>query len=158
MDNIDIDRIDRRILALLQSNSRISNIELAEAVAVSPPTCLRRVRRLRDAGIITGEVALLDPARIGNHTQLIVNVELKGDDRALMDDFEKAVRAEDCVQQCYVVTGSTDYVLVLCVGSMGHFEAFARRVLYASPLVRRFVTLTVISRVKYDTRVPLEIG
>ncbi|SMH62253.1 Lrp/AsnC family transcriptional regulator [Azospirillum agricola] len=158
MDNIELDRIDRKILALLQSNNRISNIELAEAVAVSPPTCLRRVRRLRDAGIIAGEVALLDPARIGNHIQLIVNVELKGDDRVLMDAFEKAVRAEDCVQQCYGVTGLTDYVLVLCVGSMGHFEAFARRVLYANPLVRRFVTLTVISRVKYDTRVPLEIG
>ncbi|WP_042444669.1 Lrp/AsnC family transcriptional regulator [Azospirillum sp. B510] len=156
MPDIELDRIDRKIIKLLQGNSQITNLELADAVAVSPPTCLRRVRRLREAGVITRDVAIVDPGKLGGHIQLIVSVELKGDDRVLMDAFEKTIHAQDCVMQCYLVTGSTDYVLVLCVRSMTEFEEFARTALYASPLVRRFITHTVISRVKYETRIPID--
>ncbi len=156
MSEIELDKIDRKIINLLQANNQITNLELADAVAVSPPTCLRRVRRLREAGIIAKDVSLVDPGKLGSHIELIVSVELKSDDRVQMDAFEKAIQAQDCVMQCYLVTGSTDYVLVVCVRTMGEFERFARSALYASPLVKRFITLTVISRVKYETRIPID--
>ncbi len=156
MSDIELDQIDRKIINLLQGNSQITNLELADAVAVSPPTCLRRVRRLREAGVIAKDVSIVDPSKLGSHIQLIVTVELKGDDRVLMDAFEKTIHAQDCVMQCYLVTGSTDYVLVVCVRNMSEFEKFARATLYASPLVKRFITLTVISRVKYETRIPID--
>ncbi|WP_247890898.1 Lrp/AsnC family transcriptional regulator [Azospirillum aestuarii] len=157
MSDVEIDKIDRKIINLLQQNSQITNLELADAVAVSPPTCLRRVRRLREAGIIAKDVSIVDPGKLGTHIELIVSVELKGDDRVLMDAFEKTMHAHDCVMQCYLVTGITDYVLVVCVKNMAEFERFSRATLYASPLVKRFITLTVINRVKYETRVPIEI-
>jgi Transcriptional regulators len=156
MANIELDKIDRKIINLLQRDSQITNLELADAVAVSPPTCLRRVRRLRDAGVITRDVSLVDPDKLGSHIQLIVNVELKSDDRIQMDAFEKTIHAQDCVMQCYLVTGTTDYVLVVCLRNMSEFERFARMTLYANPLVNRFFTLTVISRVKYETRIPVD--
>lgn len=156
MSDVELDKIDRKILNLLQRDSQITNLELADAVAVSPPTCLRRVRRLRDAGIIARDVAIVDPGKLGSHIELIVSVELKGDDRVLMDAFEKTMLAHDCVMKCYLVTGITDYVLIVCVKNMAEFERFSRATLYASPLVKRFITLTVINRVKYETRVPIE--
>lgn len=157
MSDIELDRIDLRIINLLQSNNQITNIELADAVAVSPPTCLRRVRRLREAGIITGDVCLIDPGKIGSYLLVIVEVELKNEDRALMDVFEKTLSAEECVMQCYLVTGETDYVLVVCVKDMREYEKFSRELLYSNSLVNKFRTLTVMSRVKYDTKFPMKI-
>jgi len=155
MSDIVLDPIDLKIINLLQENSQITNLELADAVAVSSPTCLRRVRRLREAGIITKDVSLVDPGKLGSHIQLIVSVELKSDDRVLMDAFEKTIHAQACVMQCYLVTGTTDYVLIVCLRNMGEYENFARTTFNANPLVKRFTTMTVISRVKFETKIPV---
>jgi Lrp/AsnC family leucine-responsive transcriptional regulator len=153
--SLELDRIDLKILNLLQRDNQLTNIELADAVAVSQPTCLRRVRRLREAGVIAADVSLVDPDKVGSHLMVIVEVQLRIEDRELMRDFERSMRQNACVMQCYLVIGRIDYVLVVCVRDMKAYERFASEALYSHTLVSKFTTLPIMNRVKFDTKLDL---
>ncbi|RVU30583.1 Lrp/AsnC family transcriptional regulator [Neptunomonas marina] len=150
-----IDNVDKRILMLLQQNSRITNAALAEAVGLSPPACLKRVKRLRDTGVITREVALLDPKLAGQGITMIVEVEVERDRSDLFQQSIRRIRASREVTQCYQVTGEVDFILIVNVESMEAFQAFTERVLYADPNLRKFRTLISMNRIKFTTEVPL---
>lgn len=156
MTALRLDATDRRLLDLLQRDNSRTNLELASAAGISPPTCLRRVRELREAGVIAADVCLLDPDKIGGHLILIVEVELAAEDRDRLDTFEARIRERPEVKQCYRVAGEVDYLLVLHVSDMRAFDRFMREVLHADKSVRRFRTLTTINRVKFDTTVQLQ--
>lgn len=152
---MQIDNVDKRILMLLQQNSRITNAALAEAVGLSPPACLKRVKRLRDTGVITREVALLDPKLAGQGITMIVEVEVERDRSDLFQQSIRRIRASREVTQCYQVTGEVDFILIVNVESMEAFQAFTERVLYADPNLRKFRTLISMNRIKFTTEVPL---
>lgn len=152
---MQIDNVDKRILVLLQQNSRITNAALAEAVGLSPPACLKRVKRLRDTGVITREVALLDPKLAGQGITMIVEVEVERDRSDLFQQSIRRIRASREVTQCYQVTGEVDFILIVNVESMEAFQAFTERVLYADPNLRKFRTLISMNRIKFTTEVPL---
>lgn len=152
---IELDRVDFKILDNLQQNNTVTIAELSNAVGVSMPTCLRRLRRLRDNKVIVGDVCLIDPDKVGSFLMLVVEIELNVEDRKNMDGLEKVFRANPNVLHCYLVTGEVDYVLFMAVKDMRSYEEFARDVLYANKSIKRFRTLTVIHRIKYDTRLPL---
>ncbi|MGE0503445.1 MAG: Lrp/AsnC family transcriptional regulator [Rhizobiaceae bacterium] len=152
---ISLDDLDRRILRVLQADNRLSFAELAERAGSSPASCLRRVRRLRAAGAIQADVSLLDPRLAGPSIELIVTVELERERHDLVEEFKRNMLSAEEVTQCYMVTGEADFVLVVTVRDIASFDTFIRTKLYANPNVRKFQSMITISRVKFETRVPI---
>jgi len=150
-----LDELDRRILALLQQDSALSNQALAERVHASPPTTLRRVRRLREEGYITREVALLDPQKFGSTLTAIVEITLDNQAAEHLDAFESGMLAEDSVQQCYRVSTGPDFILVVQVCDMPAYHALAHRAFTTRAHVRNVRTFFATHRAKFDTRIVL---
>jgi Lrp/AsnC family leucine-responsive transcriptional regulator len=120
-----LDRTDRRILELMQTNGRISNLELAEAIGLSPTPCSRRVKRLEQSGLITGHVTLLDPQALGLNLIAIVGIAMDRHTPDRFESFEKAIVTMPEVIECSIVTGQTaDFLLKVVVRDMQHYEKF----------------------------------
>jgi Lrp/AsnC family transcriptional regulator, leucine-responsive regulatory protein len=151
-----LDAMDRRLLDLLQRDNQITNIALADQVGLSPPACLKRVRRLRAEKIIVKDVAVLDPESVGQSIVAFVGVELDRQREDVLAAFERKIAAEAAVQQCYFVSGEIDYLLTVLCRDMEAYNAFARRVLANEHNIKRFRTSFSLSRVKYETRIPLD--
>ena len=151
-----LDAIDRRLLDLLQKDNQITNLALADAVGLSPPACLKRVRRLRAEKIIVKDVAVVDPEAVGQSIVAFVGVELDRQREDVLAAFERKIAAEAAVQQCYFVSGEIDYLLTVLCRDMEAYNAFARRVLANEHNIKRFRTSFSLSRVKYETRIPLD--
>ena len=155
MKSDTLDRIDRHILNQLQKNNQISNLKLAERVGLSPPACLRRVKRLRDEGIISGDVSLVEPHIAGHTINIIVEVDMERDPLELSAQFRKTIIASPEVTQCYAVTGEVDFILVVSVPDMQAYDAFTHKVFYTQPNLRKFRSLISLDRVKFETAVKL---
>lgn len=149
-----LDAYDLKLLTLLQEDARQTHDVLAEAVNLSPTAVTRRLKRLRNEGIIRKEVALVDPAVFGRTLRLVVNVELQRAQAPVVDAFRAAMQAAPEVLECYNVTGRQDFVLMVLVRDMSDFERFARAHLMNNPHVREFDSLVVINTCKYSTAVP----
>lgn len=120
-----LDRLDRRLLKLLQANAGLSNLELAEAVGLSPTPCARRVKRLFTEGVITHQVAMVDPAKLGLHLTAHISVTMDRHTPDRFAAFEEQIRELPEVVDCCVVTGqSADYLLKALVRDMAHYETF----------------------------------
>jgi Lrp/AsnC family transcriptional regulator, leucine-responsive regulatory protein len=119
------DRIDRRILQELQANARISNLELADRVGLSPTPCSRRVKHLEDSGIIDGHVTLLNPNKLGLKLTAIIGISMDRHTAERFETFEREVAAFPEVVECNVVTGqAADYLLKVMVPDMAYYEEF----------------------------------
>jgi Lrp/AsnC family transcriptional regulator, leucine-responsive regulatory protein len=152
---VQLDSIDVAILHTLQGNGRLSNLELAQQVHLSPSACLRRVKHLEDAGVIAGYVALLNPKAVGAHgtSFTIVNLETLGGDA--LDRFEQAVRDEPRILDCYYVAGSNDYLIRFAYRDAEDLERFHAAVLMRLPGVARTNSMLVLRTVKKTTALPL---
>lgn len=150
-----LDRIDRKILSELQTNNRLYNQELADRVAVSAPTCLRRVRRLRETGFIRKDVSILNTNMVGPLCFFIVHIALHEESNHEMAQLEAKFKAVDAVLQCHLVTGEWDYTLFICTQSISDFHAFIDMHVYANALIKRFLTQTILKEVKNSTALPL---
>ena len=117
-----LDRIDRRILEILQADGRITNQELSSRIALSPRACLDRVRRLERSGMIAGYMAIVDPRRIGAPLTIVVEVTLKDQSQATHHRFEQRMRLADEVVECFLVSGPCDYVLRLACRDLDHYR------------------------------------
>ena len=152
-DALAIDDLDRRILDQMQRDSSLTNQELAARVHASPPTCLRRVRRLVEAGIIVRQVALLDPARLDSSLTAIVEVTLDVQTAEQMAAFEDAMQAEPAVLQCYRVSTGPDFVVIAQVQDMSAYHAMVHRAFTAQANVRNVRTFFSVNRSKFETHV-----
>ncbi len=122
---ITLDRIDRHILKLMQENGRISNLELADQIGLSPTPCSRRVKRLEDSGIIAGHVTLLNPEALGLNLTAIVGIAMDRHTPDRFAAFESAIAEMPEVIECSIVTGQTaDFLLKVVVRDMQHYEKF----------------------------------
>lgn len=148
-----MDDIDRRILTALQLDAAQTNSELAQAVHVSPPTCLRRVKHLTDTGVITRRVALVDPAKIGPSLTVIVEISLDVQAAERMAEFEALVATEPAVLQCYRVAPGPDFVLIVQLSDMPAYHALAHRLFAAHANVRNVKAYFSTFRSKFETRV-----
>ncbi|GAA4324352.1 Lrp/AsnC family transcriptional regulator [Pigmentiphaga soli] len=155
MDDAALDEVDRRILALLQQDATLSNQALAARVHVSPPTCLRRVRRLFERGVIEKQVAIVSPEKVGAGLTGIVEITLDAQGAEHLSAFERAMADEPAVTQCYRVSSGPDFVLVVQVPDMAAYHALAHRAFTARGNVRNVRTFFSVHRSKFDTRVPL---
>jgi len=149
-----LDGIDRQLLDLLQRDARKSLEQLAEQVALSAPAVQRRIRRMRDDGVITGEVAVVDPSAVGLPMTFIVVVELERERADQIDQFRRKAIKEPLVQQCYYVTGEGDFVIIALAESMDAFEALTRRLFFDDRNVRRFRTSVVMGKAIRSLAVP----
>ena len=163
MPTIALDKTDRKILAILQSDGRLSNQEVAERVNLSPSPCLRRIKNLEQAGVIRQYVALLDPAKIGLGLLAYVDVRLAkhidacaaGSVRSPRADFTTAVELWPEVVTCYAMTGDMDYLLRVYVEDMAHFSRFMMATLLRHPAVLDVRSSFVLQRLKDTTALPL---
>ncbi|MFM0289211.1 Lrp/AsnC family transcriptional regulator [Paraburkholderia megapolitana] len=154
---IYLDDLDLRILAILQTDSSVSNLELAGRVHASPPTCLRRVRNLKEAGVIARQIAVLDHAKIG--TTLIALVEVSLDRQAAedLDAFETYICAEPAVTQCYRVSPGPDFIVVAEVADMPEYDELARRLFRASSNIRNVRTFFSTHRAKFEANARIRL-
>jgi Lrp/AsnC family transcriptional regulator, leucine-responsive regulatory protein len=150
-----MDRIDRKLLKLLQEDASRTNANLAAEVGLSPSSCLRRIRRLKSAGIIDRVVALLNPAKAGRGMKAIVTVELERHGEQHMRRFLELAAMEPVVIQAYSVSGSTDAVLMLRLTDMEEFDALCERLFRDRTNVARYYTMFVIRTAKETTAIPL---
>jgi DNA-binding Lrp family transcriptional regulator len=159
-EGFSLDAIDLALLEQLQQDAALSNLELAARVHVSPPTCLRRVKRLRDAGLIARQVALLDPDRLapvlGHGLQAIVEVTLDHQANEHLEAFERRVIQDDAVQQCWRVSPGPDFVLVVHTADMPGYLALAQRLFTGDANVRNVKAFFSVKRAKFDPRIPLK--
>ena len=150
-----LDRIDLRILAALQHDGRISNLKLAEAVALSPTAVLARVQRLTREGYIRGYHAELNPDKLGRGLVVFVEVLLDRTTPNVFDAFKAAVQVHDEVMECHMVAGGFDYLLKTRMADMAAYRAFAGQVLWQLPGVRETRTYAVMEEVKSGGALPL---
>lgn len=148
-----MDKIDRKLLNLMQRDASRTNVDMADEVGLSPSSCLRRVQRLRASGIIDRIVAILNPARAGRGIKAIVTVELKLHGEEHMRRFLDLASAEDAVSQAYAVTGESDVVLMLRLKDMEEFSDLCDRLFRDQTNVARFFTMMVIKTAKEETAV-----
>ena len=151
--NFQLDELDRRILNLLQGDSSLNNLELAARVHASAPTCLRRVKRLIDAGIIERQVALLAPDKLGPALTAIVEITLDHQGAEKQVEFEALVADEAAILQCYRVSPGPDFVLIVQVADMPAYHALAHRVFAGHANVRNVRSFFSIHRSKFETRI-----
>lgn len=152
---ISLDPTDLRVLELLQQDASLSNQELAARAHVSPATCLRRVRRLVEAGVIERRVALLSPEKLGAGLTAIVEITLDRQGAEHLAAFEQKVLAEGAVQQCYRVSPGPDFVLVLQVPDMPAYQALVLRLFTQDANVRNVKAFFSVLRSKFDPSLDL---
>lgn len=152
---MDLDPSEVKILQLLQEDARIPVQELAEHCGLSLASVQRRLKRLRDAGIIAREVAILDPAVAGNFMTFIVMVDMERERLDQMEQFTRRIMKDARIQQCYYVTGDADFCLICVVRDMEEFEALTHAHFFDNANVRRFHTSVVMGRRKFGTALPV---
>lgn len=159
MDDEFLDPIDLRLLDLLQQDASLSNLSLAQAAHVSPPTCLRRVKRLREAGLIERQVAVLSAdkvgALLGHGLEAIVEVTLERQGVEQLEAFEARVVEDTAVQQCYRVSPGPDFILHVRAADMPGYLALQQRLLTSDANVRNVKAFFSVKRAKFAPRLPL---
>jgi Lrp/AsnC family transcriptional regulator, leucine-responsive regulatory protein len=153
----NLDRIDLRILSVLQADGRLSNLKLAEAVSLSPTAVLARVQRLTREGYILGYEARLDPVKLGVGMLVFVELVLDRTTPNVFDAFKAAVQAHPQILECHMVAGGFDYLVKTRVADMQAYRDFAGTVLWQLPGVRETRTYAVMEEVKNSARLPLPV-
>ena len=156
---MSLDQTDLLILDQLQRDASLTNQELAERVFTSPPTCLRRVKRLKDAGLIERQIAILSIDKlaplIGHGLTAIVEITLDRQDTQSLEAFEKRITADDAVQQCYRVSPGPDFVLIVFAHDMPAYLALSQRLFSADANVRNVKAFFSVKRGKFEPAMAL---
>jgi len=151
-----LDAVDHTILSLLQDDGRLANVDLADAVNLSPSACLRRVRRLEEEGFINQYVALIDPSKVGMGTNVFVEITLSSQAEDALDAFEAAVTARPEIMSCHLMAGDFDYLLRVVIDDVADYEALHRTHLAQLPGVARLVSSFALRPVCDRTAYPLK--
>jgi DNA-binding Lrp family transcriptional regulator len=157
-DQPRLDAIDWKILDLLQQDARITNVDLARQVNLSPSPCLARVRALEKAGYIARYVSLLDPLKLGLQVSVFIQVRLERQIESALERFERAMSDRPEVMECYLMTGDADYLLRVLVTDIQALQDFIVNVLSRVPGVGNIQSSFALKQVKYQTAVPLPSG
>lgn len=155
MPEMSLDAIDRRILAVLQDNARVSNVELAELSGVSASPCWRRVRELERTDVISQYVTLVNPAAVGLPVSVFIQVSLEKQVEYALEVFENAILERPEVMECYLMTGDADYMLRVVVANLEAYERFLMDHLTRVPAVANIRSSFALKQVKYRTALPV---
>ena len=155
MQIIDLDQIDRRILAILQTEAGVTATEVGERIGLSQSACWRRIQRLRDAGVIKDQPAVLDREKVGLSTMVFAHVKLTSHGRTNITDFADAVRQYPEVLDCYVVLGNVDFLLRIVTEDIKDYERFMYEKLSQLPGVQEVNSSIALSEMKHTTVLPI---
>ncbi|MDO5624635.1 MAG: Lrp/AsnC family transcriptional regulator [Pseudomonadota bacterium] len=155
--SVALDAFDLAILDLLQRDATLPQRDIAQAVHLSAPAVQRRIRRLRESGVIRAEVAVLDASRVGQPLTLLVEVHIHDEHPLRVAGLHARVAAEPAVQQCYAITGEADYLLVVTAATMADYQQLAKRLFGGDDNVRRFRTSVALDCLKVGLHVPLPV-
>jgi Lrp/AsnC family transcriptional regulator, leucine-responsive regulatory protein len=155
MPNLDLDAIDRKIVAALQENGRLTNVELADRIGLSPSPCLRRVKRLESEGYIQAYRAVLDRKRVGLGLTVFVGVKIEAHANDKAKAFQEAVAAMPETVSCHLVAGDIDYLLEVVVTDLDHYQRYLVEKLLNLPIVREVRSNIVLQPVKASAPLPL---
>lgn len=158
MRGMKLDRHDRRLLNLVQEDASLSAEQLAQRVALSPSAIQRRLKRLREDGVIVRETAVLDPAAVGKPTVFVVSIEIERERPELIAQLRTFIAREPHVQQAFYVTGECDFVLIVTAPDTETYDALMARLVGEHPNVRRFTTRVALSVVKRGLTIPVPEG
>ncbi|WP_299774483.1 Lrp/AsnC family transcriptional regulator [uncultured Pseudoteredinibacter sp.] len=153
---MDLDKVDRKILKLIQRDASLTASEIAERVNLSQPPCWRRIKRLEEAGYIRARVGLLNRQMLGLNTVIYTEVKLTANGRQELHAFEERIREVDEVTECYVMLGRVDFLLRIVTKDMEHYERLYRDVLSQLPGVQEFNSSVAMSEIKLSTELPLD--
>ncbi|MCJ8054774.1 Lrp/AsnC family transcriptional regulator [Shinella curvata] len=149
-----LDAFDRKILDILQRDNTTPQRTIGEAVNLSAPAVQRRIKRMTEEGVIRANVAIVDPAAVGQAITIFVEVEVISETAEQIEQAKREFAAAPQIQQCYYVTGEADFVLVIVVPSMAEYEALTRRLFFGNNNVKRFRTFVAMDRIKVGLGVP----
>lgn len=152
---IELDRIDARLLDLVQRNNRLSSEELGAKVGLSASGVQRRLKRLRSEGVIEADVSVISPKAIGRNVTVLILISFERDRADVVDRFKRAICKMSEVMSGFYVTGPADFVLLVTANDMEDYEHFTRRLVQDNPDVRRFETMVVLDRVKAGFTLPM---
>lgn len=150
-----LDRADIALLEAVQRNNRLTSEELAQIVHMSPTACQRRLKRLREEGVIEADVAIVSPKAAGRPVTMIVLVSLERERADIVDRFKSSIRSSRDVMMGYYVTGDADFILIVTARDMESYEQFTRRFFYENPDIKGFKTMVVMDRVKASFAFPI---
>ena len=148
MPTAALDSFDRAILARYQHDTRLPAQAIGDEIGLSAAAVQRRIKRMREAGVVTAEIALIDPAAVGLAVTVIVHVDIERETLRHIDAFKTAMRARAEVQQCWYTTGLTDFILVVRVASLAAYEQFTREALVSQDNVAKFTSYVALGEVK----------
>ncbi|WP_420568618.1 Lrp/AsnC family transcriptional regulator [Thalassovita sp.] len=143
-----MDAKDIEILRLVQRNARLTADAISQDVGLSAPAVQKRLKKLRETGVIEREIAVLAPGKLGRDMTIIAEVILERESRMHLDEFKRKMREAPCVQQCYYTTGEADFLLILTVQDIKEYEAFTQEHFFDESNISRFKTAVVMDRVK----------
>ena len=151
----ELDAYVRRILALLQEDASLSSAQIAEQVGLSQSPCWRRIQRMKDEGIIRGQVTLLDRKKIGLNTQIFAEIKLNAHGRSNFTEFTDAIRGFPEVLECYVLMGSVDFLLRIVTADIEAYERFFFEKLSMVPGIQEVNSIVALSEIKSTTSLPV---
>jgi len=154
---MELDRFDRQLLNLVQQDSGQTAERLAEQVELSPSAIQRRLRRMREEGVIVRESAIVDPRSVGRPTFFVVSVQVERERPDLLAQLRKWLAAEEHVQQAFYVTGEADFILVVTAADTETYDALMSRMVGENPNVKRFTTNVALNVVKRGLTVPVPL-
>ena len=150
-----MDRLDRAIISILQDDGRLTNLELAQRIGLSPSPCLRRVKRLEDEGVITGYRAVVDPKAVGRGFDVIAYIDLSPVDAATVTAFEAAVQEVDAIVECHRMMSKPDYFLRIAVADLQAYERLYIKSLASLPGVASITSQIAMKNIKTAGRIPI---
>ncbi|EPL5054643.1 Lrp/AsnC family transcriptional regulator [Pectobacterium brasiliense] len=151
----NLDRFDLSILDMLQTNNRLPHSAIAEKVGLSTPSVQRRISRLEDKGVIRANIALIEPAYVGNPVTAVIESRLTEDRSIVMDRAKRYFRNVDEIQQCYFVNGGVSFIIIMIARDLQHFERLVRQHFADNQDILTYKTLIVLDPVKTGMKVPL---
>lgn len=154
---MQLDTVDLRILAELQQDGSLTNVELARRVQLSPSPCLMRVKALETSGVIERYVALANPKALGLGVNVFISISLKEQTKDSLAEFERRIAEHEQVMECYLMTGDSDYLIRVAVRDIGELERFILEQLTPIPGIEKIRSSFALKQVRYKTALPLPV-
>jgi len=150
-----LDDFDRKILAIMQRSNRTTSEQIAEEIGLSAAAVQRRIKKMREQKVIQADISVVDQQAFDRPLTLVLQITLERERADLIDQFKKEMKLTPAVQQCYYVTGSADFMLIITAQDMQDYETFTRKVFFANRNIRSFMTNVVMDSVKIGLSVPV---
>jgi Lrp/AsnC family transcriptional regulator, leucine-responsive regulatory protein len=154
-NNSPLDRFDRAILAILQSDNTTPQRTIGRDIGLSAPAVQRRIKKMQGNGVINANIAVVNPAHVGQQITIVVEIEVISETIHLLDAIKHQFQSASEVQQCYYVTGDADFVMIVVVPTMADYESFTRRYFFSNANIKKFKSFVVMDRVKVGLAIDL---